>query len=257
MKTLTKLAIPLAFLAVLGGCAANVKVTTNTPKKAIGIVVAIEMDAVKEKYGEPKEIIEKHGYTVHVYDNEKYTLYFINSGAGEINSAGAAQVLISDFNDDMVMNFGVVGSLTEDIKTAQLLVVEEVIDIDFGSDGWVNLPRGQHPEYDTAILKTDETLVEMATKVDPTITKVRCASTNSFRDTEEDKKAIHEQFNADICEMESAGIVYTCKRSGVPCLLIKATSDSLTGGGNEFFAELNRVSLLCFETLDQILQNME
>ena len=225
-------------------------------RKNIGIVVAIEMDAVKEKYGDPVEVRNVHGYKVFVYKTESYNLFFLNSGAGEINSAGGAQVLSSDFKVEMILNFGVVGSLTEDIKTAQLCVVEEVIDIDFGSAGWLDLPAGQHPEYGSAVMKTDERLLNLALEVNPGLTRVRCASTNSFRDTESDKLAINQRFGADICEMESAGIVYTCARTDVPCLLIKATSDSLTGGGAEFFTELNRVSLICFETLDKILKNL-
>ncbi|MCF0229104.1 MAG: 5'-methylthioadenosine/S-adenosylhomocysteine nucleosidase [Parasporobacterium sp.] len=226
-------------------------------RKKVGIVVAIEMNAVTEKYGEPVETINAHGYDVLVYDNGKNQMYFVNSGAGEINSAGATQVLISDFDVDMVMNFGVVGALTEEIKTAQLCIVEEVIDIDFGSQGWVNLPNGQHPEYDSAVLTTDAELLAHALTVNPELTKVRDASTNSFRNDEADKSAIREEFGADICEMEAAGIVYTCQRAGVPCLLVKAVSDSLTGGGKEFFTELNRVSMECFDTLDAILSSME
>ncbi|MCF0120489.1 MAG: hypothetical protein HUJ65_02525, partial [Oscillospiraceae bacterium] len=92
------LAVCLA-LTLLGGCGAKKEET----KGSIGIVVAIEMDAVEEKYGKPKETRDAHGYTVCVYENGDNNLYFINSGAGEINSAGAAQTLISDFDVQLVL----------------------------------------------------------------------------------------------------------------------------------------------------------
>ncbi len=225
-------------------------------KKKIGIVVAIEMDAVKEKYGAPVDTSVVYGYEVLTYEKENCEMFFINSGAGEIASSGAAQVLISDYKVDMILNFGVVGALTEVISTAALCIVEDVVDIDFGSDGWLNLPRGQHPGEDSEMIKLDEKLLDIALGVNPGLVKVRCASTNSFRDEAQDKASIHEKFNADICEMECAGIAYTCKRSKVPFMSLKAVSDSLIGGGKEFFVELNKVSKLCFDVLDQVVDKL-
>ena len=55
-------------------------------------------------------------------------------------------------------------------------------------------------------------------------------------DKAEDKRALHETYGAHICEMEAAGIVLTCDRAGVPCLLLKIVSDGITGGAEEFQA---------------------
>lgn len=225
-------------------------------RKKIGVVVAVEVDAVLSKYGEPKETVKKSGYTVHTYENEDFIMYVLDSGAGEIAAAAGTQFLISEFGVDMIINFGVVGALTEEMATAELCVVEKVIHYDLDTTNWLNLPRGQYPDQPSAYVPTDAALLEKALEIYPALRKVTCASADKFVDAAEAKTELHESYGADICEMEAAGIVLTCTRNSVPCLLIKAVSDSLTGGGAEFMTELKRVSEICFEVADKIIRSL-
>lgn len=225
--------------------------------KKIGVVVAIEIDALLSKYGTPCETIYTHGRTVSVYKNEDFELYAVDTGAGEIAAASGTQLLISEFGVDMIMNFGVVGALTEEMTTAELCVVEKVVHYDFETSGWYNLARGQYPGQDSAYVCPTPELVQKAMEVYPKLRKVSCASADKFVSEAADKKRLHEEFNADICEMESAGILLTCLRCEIPCLFIKAVSDSLTGGGAEFMSELGRVSEICFDALDEIIREID
>ena len=54
----------------------------------------------------------------------------------------------------------------------------------------------------------------------------------------------------------TAGIVLTCSRAGVPCLLIKAVSDAMTGGAEEFSRELRRSADLALEVADRIIREL-
>lgn len=225
-------------------------------KKKIGVVVAIEIDAVLSKYGQAKDTVEKNGFTVRIYENEKSVMYVLLSGAGEIAAAAGTQLLITGFDVDMILNFGAVGALTEEIKTAELCVVKNVIHYDFDTTNWLNLPRGQYPDMPSPYVPTDAALLNKALELHPSLRKVTCASADKFVDAAEDKAKLNELYGADICEMEAAGIVLTCTRNKVPCLLIKAVSDSLVGGGKEFLTELNRVSIICFDVVDMIVQSL-
>lgn len=225
-------------------------------KKKIGVVVAIEVDAILEKYGEPKETVKRHGCTVHIYESDGFVMYVLESGAGEIASAAGTQLLISEFGAEVIINFGVVGALTEEMTTAELCIVEKVIHYDFDTSNWLNLPRGQYPDQSSAYVPADEKLISKAIEINPSLKKVVCASADKFVDGADEKSGLHEKYGADICEMEAAGIVLTCARNGVPCLLIKAVSDSLTGGGAEFMTELKRVSAICFDTTDKIIRSI-
>ena len=85
---------------------------------------------------------------------------------------------------------------------------------------------------------------------------VICASADKFVGTEAKKRALHERWQADICEMEAAGIVLTCARRGVPCLLIKTVSDAITGGAEDFNRELDRSAGICLEIADRIIREL-
>ena len=222
--------------------------------KKTGIVVAIEIDSVLSRYGTPSETVITHGRTVRTYKNEEFELYVIDSGAGEISAASGAQLLISEFNVDMIVNFGVVGALTEEMASSELCIVEKLIHYDFDTTGWLNLKRGQYPNHESEYLTLSPDLIEKATAVYPGLKKVVCASADKFIDRAEDKIALHEAYGADICEMEAAGIALTCELAGVPCLIIKAVADSLTGGGAEFLTELEKASDICFGVVDKVIR---
>lgn len=228
----------------------------NGQMKKIGVVVAIEIGSVLARYGAPAEVIERRGYRVHVYEQDRVRLYVADSGAGQLAAAMTTQFLISEFDVSLVINFGVVGALTEEMTTAELCVVERVVHYEFDTADWLNLPLGQHPEQDSPFLTVSPALVQMARMIAPALRPVTCASGDKFVSQPDRKAALHAAFDADICEMEAAGVAYTCRRNGVECLSIKAVSDSLTGGGHEFFTELERVSALCFDVVDQIVRSL-
>jgi len=223
-------------------------------KPVIGLVVAIELDAVLARCGTPTQTEVCAGFTVRRYDTEDFTLCVVDSGAGEIAAAAATQLLIARCGAQMIVNFGVVGALTEEMAAADLCVVERVIHYDFDTTGWLNLPRGQYPGQESPYLAASPALVEAARRIEPSLRAVTCASADKYVDTAEQKRALRLSCGADICEMESAGILLTALRAGVPCLLIKAVADSLTGGGKEFFTELARASAACFELVDRIIR---
>ena len=224
--------------------------------KTIGLLVAVEMDAVLARYGAPQDKQHRDGFEVLRYDNDSYTIYAVNAGAGEIAAAAATQLLISVYRVDLVLNFGVVGGLTEEMAMARTVVVEAVVHYDFDVSAWVDVPPGRYLQYPTPRIPTTPELVEKACAVEPSLRRVVCASADKFVGSEAEKRALHERWQADICEMEAAGIVLTCARRGVPCLLIKTVSDAITGGAEEFSRELDRSAGICLAVADKIIREL-
>ena len=224
--------------------------------KNIGMVVAVEMDAVLSRYGAPSEKRRVAGFEVYTYTGADYTIYALNSGAGEIAAAAATQLLISVFHADLILNFGVVGGLTEEMAKARTCVVESVVHYDFDTSeaGWAEPAR--YLDYPTAYIPASAALVERALSIEPRLKKVVCASADKFVGKAERKRELHALYGAEICEMEAAGIVLTCNRSGVPCLLIKTVSDGIEGGAEEFNAELQRSAALCLAVADKIIREL-
>ncbi len=224
--------------------------------KKIGLLVAVEMDAVLTRYGAPQETQQVDGFEVLRYENESYTVFAVNAGAGEIAAAAATQLLISVFHVDLLVNFGVVGGLTEDMAMARTVVVESVVHYDFDVSDWIGVETGRYMQYPSPYIPATPELVEKACAIEPSLRRVICASADKFIGTEEKKRALHERWQADICEMEAAGIVLTCARCGVPCLLIKTVSDAISGGAEEFNRELNRSAGLCLAIADKIIREL-
>ena len=224
--------------------------------KKIGLLVAVEMDAVLTRYGAPQETQQVDGFEVLRYENESYTVFAVNAGAGEIAAAAATQLLISVFHVDLLVNFGVVGGLTEDMAMARTVVVESVVHYDFDVSDWIGVETGRYMQYPSPYIPTTPELVEKACTIEPSLRRVICASADKFIGTEEKKRALHERWQADICEMEAAGIVLTCARCGVPCLLIKTVSDAISGGAEEFNRELDRSAGLCLAIADKIIREL-
>ena len=228
----------------------------ETRKKQIGLLVAVELDSVFQRYGMPGTAKKRGGFDIYQYENENYVLHVIHSGLGELAAAAATELLIDRFNVELVVNFGVVGGLTEEMAKTKTCVVTSVVHYDFDISGIDPLEPGQYPGFASPMLPTDSALVEKALRICPELKPVICASADKFVAGSADKSRLHERWGADICEMESAAVLLTCKRNETPCLLLKAVSDGLTGGGEEYYDALEKSASLALEVTDRIIREL-
>lgn len=225
--------------------------------KKIGMLVAVELDAVLQKFGTLLEPIHMEGFDVYEYQMEDAHIYVLPSGAGEIPAAAGTQLLISVFQVDVIINFGVVGGLTKEMKLARTCVVEKVVHYDYDTSAVDECEPGRYmDEYPDVYIPTTKSLVEKALVVEPKLKKVICASGDKFIADRSKKEQLHQQYQADICEMEAAGIVLTCNRNKVPCLLIKTVSDSISGGAEEFLQAIDQSAEICLEITQKIIQEL-
>lgn len=224
--------------------------------KNIGMIVAVEMASVLDRYGRPHGEETVCGFRILRYDMAGYTLYVLNSGVGELAAAAAAQLLIDRYEVCLIVNFGVVGGLTEDMGEMRTCVVKKLVHYDFDLSEIDPVEPGKYPEYDSVFIPLDAALVRRALEIAPELKPVVCASADKFIGSPDKKRALHEKYGADICEMEAAGIALTCNRSGVPCLSIKTVSDGVDGGAEAFYAQIRRSSELCLAVTDKIIKEM-
>lgn len=221
--------------------------------KKIGMVVAVEMQAVVAQYGGRCEELSCRGFEVMKYAGDNYELYILHSGAGQIAAAAGTQFLIDHFDVGMVANFGVVGALVSELKKGEICVVDRVIHYDFDTSAVDHCEVGRYMHYPSRFMKADPALCRMASELFPQYRHVTCASGDKFFDSAEQRRAIHEAYDAEICEMEAAAILMTCDRSGIPSLIVKVVSDSFDGGAEEYHLEMEAVSKQCLEIVDQLI----
>ncbi len=223
----------------------------------IGLIVAIETGAIFDYYHDV-ETLEgaPRGFSLYRVGNGKNEIYILHAGMGEVAAASGVQYLITAHGVDRIVNFGVVGGLTDEMKKLRVCVVERVVHYKYDCSEFMDLVKGQVAEHDSIFLPTDADMVEKALAACPELLKATCCSGDKFVGTEKEKAQLHADFEGDVCDMESAGIVLTCEANGVPCLLLKAVSDGLAGGAKEFYEELKDAAFECLGVADTVMKTL-
>lgn len=224
--------------------------------KNIGMVVAVEIKSVFSKYCDKLENIIIPGYEVFLLSRNNINLYIIKSGVGQIKAAAATQLLIDEFDIELVVNFGVVGSLTTDLNIAKTCIVNRVVHYDIDTSAVDNIEIGRYIEYPDIYLNTSNKFVKFVSVLYPNLPIVTCASGDKFISDKNEKINLHRQFNADICDMESAAVVLISDINKIPNLIIKTVSDSISGGADEFIQSVNSSADICVNIIDNILQKI-
>lgn len=225
-------------------------------KKRFGIIVAIEIDAIHELYKDIIKLESPKGFELFKVENKNFEVYILKAGMGECAASAGVQYLISACNVEMIINFGVVGGLTNDMKKQKVCLVERVVHYKYDCHEFMDLVVGQVDGHDSIFLKTSEELIKNALVVNKDLPLVTCCSGDKFVGSKEEKEYLHNSFEGDICDMESSGIVLTCEANEVPCILFKAVSDGLADGANGFYNELQSASLNCLKVADEIMQKL-
>ena len=224
----------------------------------IGMIVAVreEIDALLRTCGAPLGAEECPGYTVFQYALDGHRIFVVESGAGEISAASAAQFLITKYSAELLVNFGVCGGLTDGMALTRTVVVEKAVHYDFDASPFYHIPPCQYPDYAEIYLPATPALVAAACNAVPTLKPVICASGDKFVEDPALKAHLHRAYGAEICEMEAAGILLTAHRNQVPVLLLKAVSDSVSGDAGEYAAMVHDAAAVCLRVLLQILRGI-
>ena len=222
--------------------------------KKIGMIVAVEIKSVMNKY--VSRLVEEKvkGFKVYTIDFGEKIFYIAQSGSGEIKAAACTQMLIDLFDVELIINYGIVGALRKGLAVTNTCVVERVVHYDMDTSAVDNCEVGRYLEYDDIYLSTTAEYVEAALNIDPSLVSVTCASGDKFIADEDKKSEMGEQFDADVCDMESAAIVLICDRNSIPNLLIKTVSDSIQGGAEEFAACAEKAATVCLSVVDRIMK---
>lgn len=221
----------------------------------IGIMVAVEFDAFYTLYGEPIEKYEHGKIEIYKYNIHGKNVFVANSSAGQIRATIATTLLLELYKCDIILNYGVVGALsTQDLEA--LAVVENVVYYEWDTSGIDPVEKGQFELFDSIYIPTTKRLMEMALEIDPKLEKVNLASGEKFVDDPAEKQNLKKTWNCDIVDMEGAGIAITCHIYGKEFLMIKAVSDTLAGGANEFLENLSKASRTVTKTLDKIIEEL-
>lgn len=223
--------------------------------KNIGLLVAVEVEAVTKKYKDDLKREFRKGFDVYILERGNYRLHFVHSNVGLIRAAAAVQMLCDNYNIDFLINFGVVGALRDDLKVADTCFVEKVVHYDMDTSAIDNIEVGRYLEYPDIYLPTSSDILDKVKEMYPEIPVFIGACADKFVHTDEDKKVLNEKYGADICDMESAAVVLISDINEVPNLIIKTVSDSLTGGAGEYEKRMREASDMCINIVENVLES--
>ncbi len=227
----------------------------NKKIKTIGMVVAMdkEVKPFLESVGECVLCEKKGQFEVFGYKSKDKNIYLIKSGIGEIYASGATQLLISEYKVDLIMNFGVCGSLNSSVGLLDTVIVKGVVHYDFDLSEIDDVCVGQYPGYDSPIIPCDDKYIPMLKKVMGGVSEAICASADKFVADKSKKDYLYSTFGATVCDMESAGVLLTAKGAGIPSIIIKAVSDG-EGGAEDFNALVYKASRQYVSAVNEIIK---
>lgn len=158
----------------------------------------------------------------------------VQSGIAKVHMASCAQILIDLFDVTHLMNTGVAGSLSPEVKIEDVVVSTEVVHHDL--DGTpVGFKLGEVPgcpiyfKADEKLSKFfSEVIKEVATDVSPdtTVHFGRIASGERFVAEKADKDRIVSLFDAKATEMEGAALAQVAWMNDIPFVVVRSISDN-------------------------------
>jgi len=218
----------------------------------IGIVCAMvkEVMPLLNKVGKFSEK-KVNGYPLYTLSKNDNEILIIQSGYGEIYGSGATATLIF-LGAEKIFNFGVCGALTEELSSCDSIALSGVVHYDFDLSAIDPVEPAVYPNQTSAVIKTDENLLNEITAKFPNLKVGICASADKFLADEDFKTSLNKKYGAICCDMESAGILLSSQVAGVPCFMLKTVSDG-KGGAEEYLKTVHTASEICANLILDII----
>jgi adenosylhomocysteine nucleosidase len=228
----------------------------------IGIIGAMEeeVEILKNKM-DVEEEVQIAGMTFYKGNVHNQNIVLARSGVGKVNAATCAQIMISSFDIDYLINSGVAGGMFEELKQGDIVISTDAVQHDFDVTA-LGEPLGEISRLGITYFVADEGLINLAEEAadsinleDVNVFKGRIASGDQFVAGGELEEKIRSNFEPYAVEMEGAAIAHVAYLNEVPYVIIRAISDNADGEAELSYPEFlpiaaNNASLL----LDKIIE---
>lgn len=161
-------------------------------------------------------------------------------GVGKVNAALGAQLLVSKFDAEKLLNFGVAGGLNESTKLCAVYQIGSAVQFDFDLTQLNGTKIGTLDEYTENYLSLN--LLKLPFEVR------NLGTSDRFNDSPADYELLTKELKADIRDMEGGAIVQGAYSAKLPVYSIKAISDVAGSGSTTEQFLINK---------DKALQNLK
>ena len=211
--------------------------------------MAKEIGPMLATLGERIGVVEKNCFRADIYKFNDVEIYLSECGIGQIASAVATQMMVSICEVDLIINFGVAGSLNPDYDIADIVLVRGVVHTDRDLSLLDPVKPAQYSEYDSEVIPTTESLYQLVKSLEVDLPVGIIASSEKFVARDSAKKDLVEKFSVDLCDMESAGVVLTAHRNKVPVIVVKAISDKADDSAVMDYNNMAKIALNAYVSL--------
>ncbi len=209
----------------------------------IGIIGAMDEEVdILVNLMEVNEVIEKASLKFYKGKLENKDVVVVRCGIGKVNSALCAQILISEFNVEAVVNTGVAGALNSELDVFDIVISTDAIEYDFDTTVFGH-KKGEIPRMETSTFIADERLIDFAYNSsinevkNHKVLKGRVITGDRFISSKELKDELVKEFDAYCGEMEGASIAHVCYLNKTPFVIIRAMSDKADGSADVVYDE--------------------
>ena len=207
----------------------------------IGAVIAMQSEAdILLEAMDVLRSLSVSGKTVHVGKVYGKDVALCVCGVGKVNAALGTQLLVSKFDAEKILNFGVAGSLNQNTKLCQVYQISSAVQFDFDLVQLNGTKIGTLNEYTENYLSLNLLKGTLETR--------KLGTADRFNDSTEDYTLLTEELNADIRDMEGGAIVQAAYAAALPVYSVKAISDVAGSGSTTEQYLINK---------DKALQNLK
>lgn len=208
-----------------------------------GIICAlnIEVDGLKSLMESPEErLIAGLNFVSGKIVGKDAVL--LECGIGKVNAAIGAQIMIDYYKPDVIINSGIAGSLSRELKIGDIVISSDCVEHDMNGTA-LGDPRGEIWYTDEkridipADKATYEKLYKCCENLGVNVKIGRVATGDIFISSVKQREYIAKEFSALCCEMEGGAVGHVCYRNKVPFAVLRAISDDLTHNQGMDFEE--------------------
>lgn len=229
--------------------------------KTIGIIGAMEIEVERLKQDMViKREVKKAGMNFCEGVLMGQPAVVVRSGIGKVNAAVCTQILVDEFQAEVIINTGIAGSLNAEINIGDIVISTDVVHHDMDAVNFGYEP-GQIPQMDVFSFEADQKVADLAEEVcrevNPEIQvfRGRVVSGDQFVAKKDVKERIAEQFHGFCTEMEGAAIAQASYLNEVPFVILRAISDKADDSATEDYPTFEKKAAEhCVKLVEGLLQ---
>ena len=172
----------------------------------------------------------------------KETDVLVVSGIGKVNAAAATQKAIGEFAADLIVNTGLAGGFSTDMRVGDIYEIEAAVEYDFDLADLNGTRVGVLDEYDTPYMELETAGM---------FPKAILATGDRFNNSETDYALIRDDLKATVRDMEGAAVAHVCKKNLVRCRSLKCITNVI--GKGSMTGQYEKSRAMCLEKLKNAL----